>query len=331
MNGRALLSSGWALPALLLSLVPISLLLGRYPQPPGMSLHLLWEDEMARELVWGLRLPRICAAVLLGMALGGGGAVFQMLFRNPLVEPGFLGVSSGAAFGAALSILFFKGSIVLLPLSAGVFALSGLALSYTLARRLKFGGWIMRLVLAGIVVSALFSSGLGLLKSLADPRRELPELTFWLLGGLWGISWSDVQRVVLIVIPALVIIGLMRWRISILALEEATAFSLGVAAGRERALLVVAAVAATAAVVSVAGMVGWIGLLVPHIARRLLGADSRRSVPGAIWLGGIFALACDNLARTLTAGEIPLGILTSLFGAIGFTVMLLRGAKSARE
>ncbi len=331
MNRRTHLSPGLVLPALLLALVLGSLLVGRYPQPPGMPLRLLWEDELARELVWSLRLPRICAAVLLGMALGAGGAVLQMLFRNPLVEPGFLGVSQGAAFGAALSILYFKGSIVLLPLSAGVFALSGLALSYTLARRLKFGGWIMRLVLAGIVVSALFSSGLGLLKSMADPRRELPELTFWLLGGLWGVSWTEVQRMMPIVLPALIIIGLMRWRISILALEEATAFSLGVAAGRERALLVVAAVAATAAAVSVAGIVGWIGLLVPHIARRLLGADARRSLPGAMWLGGIFALGCDNLARSLTAGEIPLGILTSLIGALGFTLILLRGTRFARE
>lgn len=331
MNPRTHWSSGLVLPALLLLLVFGSLLLGRYPQPPGMPLRLLWEDELARELVWSLRLPRICAAVLLGMALGAGGAVLQLLFRNPLVEPGFLGVSQGAAFGAALSILFFKGAIVLLPLSAGLFALGGLALSYTLARHLKFGGWIMRLVLAGIVVSALFASGLGLLKSMADPRRELPELTFWLLGGLWGVSWSDVQRMVAIVVPALSVIGLMRWRISILALEETTAFSLGVAAGRERAVLVVAAVAATAAVVSVAGMVGWIGLLVPHIARRLLGADSRHSLPGAMWLGGLFALGCDDVARCLTAGEIPLGILTSLIGALGFAVILLRGKGAARE
>ncbi len=325
------LTSPWLLPALLLPLILLSLLLGRYPHPPGMSVRLLWEDELARELVWSLRLPRVCAAVLLGMALGAGGAVLQMLFRNPLVEPGFLGVSQGAAFGAALAILFFKGAIILLPLSAGLFALGGLALSYTLARHLKFGGWIMRLVLAGIVVSALFSSGLGLLKSMADPQRELPELTFWLLGGLWGVSWDDVQRMVAIVVPALIVISLMRWRISILALEEATAFSLGVAAGRERALLVVAAVAATAAVVSVAGMVGWIGLLVPHIARRLLRADSRSSLPGAMWLGGIFALGCDDVARTLTPGEIPLGILTSLIGAVGFAVILMRGKGSARE
>lgn len=331
MDRRPFSTSGFFLPAILLLLIGVSLFIGRYPQPPWMPVRLLWEDDLARELTWQLRLPRILAAVLLGMALGAGGAVLQMLFRNPLVEPGFLGVSQGAAFGAALSILYFKGSIVLLPLSAGVFALSGLALSYTLARHLKFGGWVMRLVLAGIVVSALFSSGLGLLKTMADPRHELPELTFWLLGGLWGVSWTDVQRMAPIVIPALIVISLMRWRISILALDEATAFSLGVAAGRERALLVVAAVAATASVVSVAGIVGWIGLLVPHIARRLLGADARRSLPGSMWLGGIFALGCDNVARSLTAGEIPLGILTSLIGALGFALILLQGTKATRE
>jgi iron complex transport system permease protein len=320
----------YALPLGLLILMVLACFIGRYPSPPLMSPRLLWEDELARQLIWNLRLPRILAAALLGMALGGGGAVLQMLFRNPLVESGFLGVSQGAAFGAALAILFLPGLYLLLPLSASTFALAGLALSYTLARHLKIGGWVLRLVLAGLVVSALFSAGLGLLKSIADPRSELPELTFWLLGGLWSAGWPDVYRMAPVVLPSLLLIYTMRWRISILALDEATAFSLGIATGRERALLLLAAVAATASVVSVAGIVGWIGLLVPHIARRALGTDARRSIPGSMWLGGGLALVCDTVARTLIAGEIPLGILTSLVGALGFAILLVRRQEVAR-
>jgi iron complex transport system permease protein len=288
-----------------------------------MSPARLWQDEMAQQLVLTLRLPRILTACLLGMTLAACGTVLQMIFRNPLVEPGFLGVSQGAAFGAAFSIIYLGGAPLLIEGAATLSACLGLALSYLLARRIRYGGWILRLVLSGIAVSAFFSSGVGVLKYLADPLTQLPDIVFWMLGGLWGVTWADLLYLLPAVVVGLAIVYLMRWRLNLLSLDDDTGFSLGAAPGRERALVLVAAVAATAAVVSVAGIVGWIGLLIPHVARRFTGADAQRALPASMLLGGIFGLICDDLARTLLPGEIPLGILASLFGAVLFMVMML--------
>lgn len=303
-----------------------SLFLGRYPRPYWMPIALLRDDPLAQRLVVNLRLPRILTACLLGASLAAAGAVLQMIFRNPLVEPGFLGVSQGAAFGAAFSILFLDGGPLATEAVATVFAGLGLVFSHLLARRIRYGGWTLRLVLAGIAISALFSAGLGLLKYVADPLTELPAIVFWILGALWGVTWQDVLYIAPMVIPALIVIYLMRWRLNLLSLPDEIAFSLGTAPGRERTLLLGAAVVAVAAIVSVAGIVGWVGLIVPHIARRLVGADAQGAVPVSILCGALFALLCDDMARVLIAGEIPLGILTSLFGAGLFLVLLTRKA-----
>lgn len=288
-----------------------------------MSPASLWQDQLAQSLVLNLRLPRLLTACLLGATLAGAGTVLQMIFRNPLVEPGFLGVSQGAAFGAALAIVLVGSSTLLVQASAAFFAMLGLVFAYLLARHTHFGGWILRLVLAGIAVSALFAAGVGALKYLADPLTQLPEIVFWTMGGLWGITWSQALRTLPIVVPCLVVLYLMRWRLNLLTLEDATAFSLGVVPGRERSIVLFAAVTATAVVVSVAGVVGWIGLIVPHLARRWFGTDTQRALPAAVLLGSIFSLICDNLARTALPGEIPLGILTSLFGSLLFVLLML--------
>ncbi len=302
----------------------LSIFIGRYPAPYWMPPELLGRDEMAQRLVLSLRLPRITIALLLGMSLSAAGSTMQMIFRNPLVEPGFLGVTQGAAFGAAASILWLGSSPLLIEGLATVFALLGLAFSYTLARRIRFGGWVMRLVLAGIAVSALFSSGVGVLKYLADPLTQLPEITFWLLGGLWGVTWRDVAYTLPIVLPSLLVVFLMRWRLNLLSLNDDTAFSLGTAPGRERTILLIASVAATAAITSVAGIVGWVGLIVPHMARRLCGANAQYNLPASMLIGGSFVVICDDLARTLLAGEIPLGILSALIGAVIFMILMMR-------
>lgn len=306
----------------LVSIFILSALIGRYPAPGFLSFERLADDELAQRLLFNLRLPRLLTALLLGMTLSAAGMVFQLLFSNPLVEPGFLGVSQGAAFGAAFSIVFLGGSALVTQTSASFFALAGLGLSYLLAHRLRYGGWVLRLILAGIAVSALFSAGLGLLKYLADPLTQLPEITFWLLGGLASLTWGKLLSILPIVIVSLTFIYIYRWRLNLLALNEQTAFSLGIAAGRERWLLILAAVLPTAVLISVSGMVGWVGLIIPHIARRLFRTDSRFSLPAAMLLGGIFTMLCDDLARTLLAGEIPLGILTSLFGALIFLALM---------
>jgi len=180
---------------LLLILFPIlvlgiSIFIGRYPKPLFMPLSVLLNDELGQNLVFNLRLPRLITSALLGMSLAAAGGVMQMLFRNPLVEPGFLGVTQGAGFGAAMSILFLSTSPLLVELSATTFAILGLGLSYFVARRIRFGGWVLRLVLSGIAVSAIFSAGLGILKYMADPTSQLPEIVFWLRG--W-IVVSDME------------------------------------------------------------------------------------------------------------------------------------------
>jgi iron complex transport system permease protein len=302
----------------------VSLFMGRYPKPLFMPIDTLLNDPLAQKLVFGLRLPRLLMAMLLGMSLSAAGGVVQMLFRNPLVEPGFLGVSQGAGFGAALSILFFSTSPLIVEGSATFFAIVGLTLSYFIARRIRFGGWVLRLVLSGIAISALFSAGLGILKYLADPSSQLPEIVFWLLGGLWAVTWRDLIYVIPVVMIGLTVIVLMRWRLNLLSLGDETASSLGVSVRKERTLLLAAAVMITSVVISVAGLIGWIGLIIPHIARRIAGANAANFIPLSISLGGIFAILCDDLARTAIAGEIPLGILTSLIGAVVFLILMMR-------
>ncbi len=320
-----------ALTVILLVLAIFSLLSGRYPNPGLISWQQITSDALAARLIFGLRLPRLLAALLLGGTLAAAGLVFQMLFTNPLVEPGFLGVSQGAAFGAAFAILFLGGSMLTLQFSAAFFSLAGLGFSYGLARRLRYGGWILRLVLAGIAISALFSAGLGLLKYLADPLSQLPEITYWLLGGLAGVTWRRLLSVVPVILVGLGLMLAYRWRLNLLALTEETSFSLGAAPGRERLILIFAAVLPTAALISLSGIIGWVGLIIPHIARRVFAADARFSLPGAMLLGAIFTLLCDNLARTLLAGEIPLGILTALFGAVIFLGLMLTQSMKAQS
>lgn len=277
---------------------------------------------MAMNLILHLRLPRVLAGLILGMSLAAAGDVFQMIFSNPLVEPGFLGVSQGAAFGASLSIITFGSSLWAVQASAAAFALLGLGASYYFARRFHFGGWVLRLILAGIAVSALFSSGVGILKFVADPMSELPEITFWMLGGLWSVSWRQTLSIFPVFIVGSLLLFLFRWRLNLLSMDDRTAFSLGMAPFRERLVLLVSATSITAAAISVSGIVGWVGLIIPHIARRLFSSDSRYSLPASMLLGGIFVVLCDTAARSLLEGEVPLGVLTSLVGASLFVLLL---------
>ncbi len=311
------------LSGILLVLICISILVGRYQQTNIFSLPQFFHDSLAQRLILELRLPRIIMAVLLGMSLSAAGAVFQMIFSNPLVEPGFLGVSQGAAFGTALCIIMFSNNPWLVQIFAIGFGLSGLFCSYLVARNLHYGGWVLRLVLAGIAVSAFFSAGLGLLKYIADPLSQLPEITFWLLGGLWSITWQRINTVIIFIVVALILLYMLRWRINLLSLNDETSYSLGISPQKERTLYLFIATVATAMVTALCGMVGWVGLIVPHIARRLVGADARYSITASILLGGIFTLACDDLARSLLSGEIPIGILTSLLGAGLFLFLLM--------
>ena len=308
---------------ILLAVFIIALFIGRYPAKGLMDPRILFTDPLAWKLVFNLRLPRLLTSLILGVSLAGSGMVFQMIFSNPLVEPGFLGVSQGAAFGAAFAIIFLGSSAWIIQGSAAFFAVAGLGFSWYIARRVRFGGWVLRLILSGIAVSALFSAGVGVMKYAADPMSQLPEITFWLLGGLWSITWRELFTILPVTIIAMTIIFLMRWRLNVLSLDDETAFSLGISPGKARLIFLFSATAATAAVISVSGIVNWVGLIVPHISRRLYKADTRQSLPAAMLLGGIFTILCDTMARTIFAGEIPLGIFTSLIGAGVFIILLL--------
>jgi iron complex transport system permease protein len=180
---------------------------------------------------------------------------------------------------------------------------------------------------AGIAVSALFAAGIGTLKLAADPVRQLPEITFWLLGGLWNVTWRDLLFLLPPVGAGLAVVWLLRWKLNVLSLDDRVAHSLGTAPERERLLLLLAATMATAAVVSVSGLVGWIGLMVPHAARRLVGTDARRALPAGMLMGALSILVCDDIARTVLPAEIPLGILTSLVGAVLFIVLMATAGK----
>ncbi len=301
------------------------MLLGRYPEPGIISIRKLFEENLALRIFLRLRIPRVLAGALLGAGLAMGGAAFQMLFRNPLVEPGFLGVTQGAGFGAALAILLLPGVPGAVQISAVAFSLLGLTLSYRVASRLPFGGWIIRMVISGLTVSALFTAAIGVIKYMADPLSQLQEMTFWMMGGLDGVTWSRVIAMITTSLPGMILILFFRWRINILSLDDLTSYSIGANPSRERLLLLTAASIVTAGVTAVAGIIGWVGLLVPHIARRLVGPEAAVSIPASAMIGAIMVLVCDDFARTLMVFEIPLGILTSLSGAGMFLALLAFG------
>lgn len=308
-----------------LALLCLCLLAGRYPRPGLTDPRLLASDPTARAVVLGSRLPRLAAALLLGAVMAAAGNAFQMVFGNPLVEPGFLGVSQGAALGAALALVAGSGSELLVALSAFALALAALAAAALLARAFPFGGWVLRLVLAGFAVSAFMSAGLALVKYAADPLRELPDIVYWTMGSLSGASW---RRLGFAAVPALGSVGfllLYRWRVTALSADEAVARSLGARPAASRALVLVVASAGVAAVVAMAGAVSWIGLVVPHAARLMFGADARRSMPASVALGACFTALCDTVARAAFPGELPLGAVTAVVGSAAFVALLARG------
>lgn len=321
---RARIRRIWILAGLSLFVLAASLFLGRYPGPALTPLSSIENDPLARDLILHIRLPRVAAAFLIGAALSAAGAVFQTVFRNPLVDAGFLGVSQGAAFGASAAIVFAAGNAWAVQSGAALFAFLGLSLSYALATRIRVGDEILKLVLAGIVIGAFYAAGTGILKYIADPQKQLPDITYWMLGGLWGITGRDVLEMLPVTVIGLAYLTASRWRLNLLAMKDETAFSMGAAPGRERLAILIAAVAVTAVSVAKAGQVAWVGLIVPHICRRFAGSEMRTLLPASLLLGGLFVLVCDDLARTFLSGEIPLGILTSLGGTLLFLGLLLK-------
>ncbi len=281
-------------------------------------------QEIQETIVWKIRAPRIVLAVLVGIALSSAGTCYQTAFRNPLVEPYILGVSSGAALGAALAIVYpyTFGNVQIMAFGGALFAV---VLVHLLATRNNERSPVT-LVLVGIIVGALFTAVVSVLKYIA-PDTALRELTFWTMGGFYHAAWSDVTVNALVVLPSFVLIWLVTWKMNVLSLGDEEAQSLGIAPGRLRMYILILATLIASVCVASVGIIAWVGLMMPHAARFLFGQDNRFVLPASALMGAIYILICDTLARTLTDAEIPIGIITSILGA-PYLLWLLR-AKGA--
>lgn len=277
-------------------------------------------EKIQNTVVWEIRLPRILIAIIVGIALASAGAVFQGCFRNPLVEPYILGVSAGAAFGASLGIIFpqFFFSIQIL---AFIFAAVAVFASYSLAR-VRGETPVVTLVLAGVIIGSVFMAMVSILKYIA-PEEALREIVFWLMGGLYRATWDDVILTTPVVLISFFVLWYMSWKLNILSMGDEEARSLGVNPEKYKLIVITIATLVTAIAVSAVGIIAWVGLMMPHVARMILGPDHRFMLPAAALIGGIYLILCDTIARTLTTSEIPIGIITSIIGA-PYLIYLLR-------
>lgn len=322
---------------LLLFCVLGCLCIGKYTISPGECLHILagklfhlqgdWQ-AMDEKLLMGVRFPRVMAAVLVGAALSLSGAVYQGIFKNPLVSPDFLGVSSGACIGAAMAILLScsAGWIQLFAFAGGIGAV---ALTVLIPKAMRSDSNIM-LVLSGIIVSGAMSSILGFIKYIADPQTQLAAITYWQLGSF---AYIDAQALLGILplsgIAAAVLLA-MSWWINILSLGEQEARSLGANVGLLRGLCIVCATILTAGAVCISGTIGWIGLVIPHFGRMLIGSDNRGLLPTVCFIGGMFLLIVDTTTRIIGPAEMPISILTGIIGAPFYAWLLYRQRMNLR-
>ncbi|MFJ8099298.1 FecCD family ABC transporter permease [Lysinibacillus sp. NPDC096212] len=278
--------------------------------------------QMEETVVLNIRLPRILLALLIGGGLSIAGAGFQGMFGNPLVSPDILGVSAGAGFGASLGILLF-GQNMYAQILALIFGLGAIGFTYLIAGAKK-NAPIFMFVLAGVVTSALFNALISLTKFVADPEEKLPAITYWLMGSLSTATYKDLFIGGPLILIGIILLYLLRWRLNILTLPEDEAKSMGIPVARLKWLVIFGATLITAASVAVAGIVGWVGLIIPHVARMLVGNNNQLVLPVSVAIGSVYLLIIDDLARSLTATEIPLSILTAIIGAPFFAYLLRR-------
>lgn len=323
---------------MLLAVLLWALTTGKYPVTPADIFRIVTAGLTGKEsgagataetVVWNVRIPRVLGGLLVGAALAAAGAVYQGLFRNPLVSPDILGVSAGASLGAVLGIFLSSSAAVIqvLAFAGGILAVS---IVYGIGSAVRDRDPTLILVLAGVAVAALLGACVSLLKVLADPYNQLPAITFWLLGSLANVTRVDMLSIVPATVVGLIPLVLLRWRMNVMTLDDEEARALGLETRRLRLLFIAAATLMTAAAVSISGVVGWIGLLVPHVARMLVGPDFSRLLPSALMLGGGYLVAVDTLARSIANIEVPLGILTAALGAPFFLWLLLAARVSWR-
>jgi iron complex transport system permease protein len=274
-------------------------------------------------VIWQLRLPRTLCAAFVGASLSVSGAAFQGVFRNPLVNSGLLGVSSGAGFGAALAIVFFSAGAATYLLSF-VFAVLAVLLSY-LSGRVYGTTPNITLILGGVVVSSLFAALTSIMKYLADAYTQLPAITFWLMGSFASVNYTHFAAL-LPMTAGIAVIFLCRWKINVLSMGDKEAQALGVNVRVYKGLVIGGATLCTASAVCISGVIGWIGLVIPHICRMLVGNDNDRLIPMSISFGASFLVLTDIAARNITTTEVPIGILTAVIGT-PFFIYLLRKTK----
>jgi iron complex transport system permease protein len=326
----------WMLAGAILIAVVYSFTVGRFAVSPVTAVEILasqiidlprnWPSQ-AETVVLVIRLPRIGAALLVGLGLSAAGAAFQGLFRNPLVSPDILGVSAGAGFGAALGILMSTGPMGVQALAFGCGLLAVLA-TYVIALRFgRTGETALILILSGIVIGALFSAFISAVKFVADPDNTLPAITYWLMGSLSSVDASDVGVSAGPILAGFLLLMSLRWNLNIMAFGEEEARALGVNTRLVRSAVIFAATLMTAATVAISGVIGLVGLIVPHIARAYVGPNFDALIPGSALLGALFVVLMDNLARSLFSAELPLGVLTEIIGAPFFLFLLSKAGQ----
>jgi iron complex transport system permease protein len=318
----------------LFAVVLISLMLGRYTAWPGQILQTVVEhfstpgaltDSKLDTALFNIRFPRVIVVVLVGMALSVAGASYQGMFKNPLVSPDLLGASAGASFGACLALLLDLGNefIQLFAFAGGLLAV----LCVLAVNRAVRSDALLGLILGGILIGTLFSSGTSIIKLVADADDKLPAITFWLMGSFASITLRDLLLTTPLMLIGFLLLLSQRWNLNVLSFGEEEARSLGVNTRRTRAIVIFGATLLTACSVAIAGIIGWIGLVVPHLTRAIVGPNYRVLLPTTMLVGAIFLLMVDNLCRLLFAVEIPIGLLTSILGVPFFAFIYRRNMK----
>ncbi len=284
----------------------------------------IWMSGSEDTVIWRVRMPRIFAAILIGSALAVSGATYQGLFRNPMVSPDILGASAGASVGACIMMLFNMGPIMV-QIAAFIMGIFAVALSYFLSKSIGRGtNMILLLVLCGMTVNTLFQALVSITKYLADTEEQLPAMTYWLMGSIAKVSYSDLLFFLIPFALGVIPIFALRWKLNLLSFGEDEAKSMGINVSKIRMVCIICATLLTAAVVSIAGTIGWVGLMIPHLVRFISGPNNKTLIPFSLLTGALFMLIVDDFCRALLAYEIPLGVLTSLLGAPFFIYILFR-------
>ena len=313
----------------------ISLSIGRFFVPPEEIFRSFFSKfvqgdgstSVYETIINRVRIPRILSAFLVGGSLSLSGAAYQGIFRNPMVSPDILGAAAGSGFGAAVAILLSL-NVFMIQVSSFIFGLIAVLITYSLSTVLsRKNDMTLTMVLTGMVVSTMFSSFISLTKYVADPNSKLPAITFWLMGSLSSVSQKDILIVIFPMAAGMIPLFLLRWKINILSFGEEEARSMGISTNLLRMIIIIATTLLTASSISICGMIGWVGLIIPHVARFIVGPDYKILVPASTIIGATFLLIVDDIARCATSVEIPLGILTAIIGGPFFLYLLMKGRK----